>query len=175
VIEQPFVIERLGTQNRASFSCGDTALDVYLRERASQEEKRGAARFFVLVERSLGVLAGYYTLCSSSVIPERLPSQLQSKLPRYKHIPAALIGRLAVDLRHQQQGLGQALLADAIQRAAAADVASALTIVDAYPTAVMFYRNFGFLPFADHAENLYYPLSESVRVLAARIATSPSP
>ncbi len=53
------------------------------------------------------------------------------KLPRYPVIPAALIGRLAIDQRFQGQKLGGALIIDAAKRAATSDAAIYAMIVDA--------------------------------------------
>jgi hypothetical protein len=45
------------------------------------------------------------------------PAQTVRKLPRYPLIPVTLLGRLAVDWRHQGKGYGGFLLADALFRA----------------------------------------------------------
>ncbi|HEV7880044.1 GNAT family N-acetyltransferase [Bradyrhizobium sp.] len=63
-------------------------------------------------------------------------------------LPAALIGRLAVDRRYQGPSLGAALLFDAIARAVRADAAVFTLIVDAKDdAAARFYRHHGFTHF----------------------------
>jgi hypothetical protein len=62
------------------------------------------------------------------------------RLPRYPTVPAVRIGRLAVDQRFQRRGLGEAMLADATERALKADVAAFMLVVDAKnDQAVAFY------------------------------------
>ena len=73
------------------------------------------------------------------------PGRVRRNLPR--HIPAVLLGRLAVDRREPGAGLGAALLADAVARAHAASqqVAARLLIVHAIsPAAERFYLRYGF-------------------------------
>ena len=65
------------------------------------------------------------------MLPRDLPPSLTRKLPRYPLIPATLIGRLAVDRRYRGQGHGRRLLADALRRALASEVASFAVIVEA--------------------------------------------
>jgi hypothetical protein len=46
------------------------------------------------------MIAGYYTLSSTSVRFAELPAQTVSKLPKYPLVPATHLGRLAVDRRY---------------------------------------------------------------------------
>jgi len=49
--------------NRAAFSCGNEALDRYLKEIARQDARRHVAAPFVLIEQSSPkTILGYYTL-----------------------------------------------------------------------------------------------------------------
>lgn len=141
------VIEPLGKHHdRAKFSCGQPDLDRWFRLQASQDEKRNIARVFVAVDAELGVV-GFYSLSSLSLSLEHLPEEIAHKLPRYDAIPAALIGRLARDERVRGQGVGELLLANAINRilGAGRSVAVFAIVVDAKDErAVRFYRAFGF-------------------------------
>lgn len=111
----PFVIEPLGKHhNRKTFSCGQTELDDWFQRRASQDERRNVARVFVASDDSLGVI-GFYSLSSFTLSLTDLPDETARKLPRYDAIPAALIGRLARDVRVRGRGIGELLLADAIR------------------------------------------------------------
>jgi len=60
-------------------------------------------------------ILGYDGLSADSVAPEYLPETLRKQLPRYP-IPAAHLGRLAVDQSMQGCGLGGDLLIDALAR-----------------------------------------------------------
>ena len=46
-----------------------------------------------------------------------VPEKARKHLPRYPLVSATLIGRLAVDHRHQGHGIGAALLARALRKA----------------------------------------------------------
>lgn len=152
------VIEPLGKHHdRARFSCGEPDLDGWFRLRASQDEKRNVARVFVAVTADLGVI-GFYSLSSLSLSLESLPDEVAHKLPRYNAIPAALIGRLARDERVRGQGVGELLLADAIQRIleAGRSIAVFAIVVDAKNEhAVEFYRAFGFRVFPLQPRRLF--------------------
>ena len=152
------VIEPLGKHHdRARFSCGQPPLDEWFRLRASQDEKRNVARVFVAVDAALGVV-GFCSLSSLSLSLENLPEELAHKLPRYDAIPAALIGRLARDERVRGQGVGELLLADAIQRilGAGRSIAVFAIVVDAKDErAVSFYEGFGFRSFPLQPRRLF--------------------
>jgi GNAT superfamily N-acetyltransferase len=151
------VIEPLGKHHdRARFSCGQPDLDDWFRHRASQDQKRNVARVFVAVAPE-GVV-GFYSLSSLSLSLENLPEEVVHKLPRYGAIPAALIGRLARDERVRGQGVGELLLADAIQRilGVGRSIAVFAIVVDAKDErAVHFYRAFGFRVFPLQPKRLF--------------------
>jgi GNAT superfamily N-acetyltransferase len=91
-----------------------------------------------------------------------LPQEHQRRLPNYP-VPIALLGRLAVDKNHQGQRLGTILLADAIQRVEKASEVMAVyaIVVDALnPSAVAFYRQFGFITFPGQSLKLFLPLND---------------
>ena len=151
-------IEPLGKHHdRTTFHCGQPALDDWFRHRASQDEKRNVARVFVAVTPDLGVI-GFYSLSSLSLSLEALPEEVAHRLPRYDAIPAALIGRLARDERVRGRGVGELLLADAIQRilGAGRSVAVFAIVVDAKDDrAAEFYRAFGFRVFPLQPKRLF--------------------
>jgi ribosomal protein S18 acetylase RimI-like enzyme len=152
------VIEPLGKHHdRARFSCGQSDLDDWFRLRAGQDERRNVARVFVAVDADRGVI-GFYSLSSLSLSLENLPEEVAHKLPRYDAIPAALIGRLARDERVRGQGVGELLLADAIQRilGAGRSIAVFAIVVDAKDErAVAFYKAFGFRVFPLQPNRLF--------------------
>ena len=156
-----FGIEAIRSDHdRSSFSCGVPALDRYLREQATQDLRRLVSSCFMLIDKSSGRIAGYYTLAATSVLAEDLPADTLRKLPRYPVLPAALIGRLAIDQAYRRQGLGGLLLADAALRILHGDVKAFAILVDAKgDDAVAFYRAQGFQPLASHPMSMFLPLA----------------
>jgi GNAT superfamily N-acetyltransferase len=95
------------------FDSGEASLDAWLRGRASRNQTSGASRCFVIAEGS--AVIGYYTLSAGSISHATAPRAMRRNMPN--PLPVLLLGRLAIDRRHQNQGLGQALLRDAMLRA----------------------------------------------------------
>lgn len=160
----PFLIAALdtATHDRSQFNSGMSALDRYLREQVSQDIRRRVAACFVALTGERRI-AGYYTLATASVPLVDLPDELRRKLPRYGVVPAIRMGRLAVDAEFKGQGLGGALLVNALRRAASSEIPAVVLIVDAKDDqAVAFYRHHGFIPLADSPLTLFLPLA-SVR------------
>ncbi len=156
----PFRVVPLdAAHDRSAFDCDSPALDRYLREQVSQDVRRRVAACFVAVADE-GRIAGYYTLASASLWLADLPPGTAKKLPRYPTVPAVRMGRLAVDRGFQGQGLGGALLADALARAAHAEIAAYALTVDAKDdTAAAFYRHHGFIALPDAPLTLFLPLA----------------
>src|SRR5712672_3210185 len=122
-----------------------------------------AAPFVLVLED--GTIAGYYTLSSTSVQISELPEQTVRKLPRYPLVPATLLGRLAIDRRHQGKGYGCFLLADALFRSVRSEIASFAVIVDAKDeNARRFYERESFLPFPDQPMKLFRPMAEIAKL-----------
>jgi GNAT superfamily N-acetyltransferase len=70
------------------------------------------------------------------------------------------MGRLAVDLEFKGQGLGGALLADALDRAKRSEIASYALMVDAKDEQAMaFYLHHGFIELPDTPRTLFLPLA----------------
>lgn len=115
---------------------------------------------FVLVLPD-GTVGGYYTLSSTSVNLAELPDQVARKLPRYRLVPATLLGRLAVDRRQQGKGYGRFLLADALYRIVRSEIASFAVIVEAKDdNARRFYERESFLPLPDQPMKLFRPIAD---------------
>ena len=137
-------IEPLAAHDRNGFASGSEALDRYFREMVTQDIRRRIAKCFVAVDEN-EIVAGYYTICATSLGPGELPPARAKKLPRYPAIPAVLLGRLAVSLKRQGKRLGAALVVDACERAARSDIAALLMLVDAKDeAAARFYDHLGF-------------------------------
>jgi len=156
----PFRVAPLdAAYERNEFHCGSAPLDRYLREQVSQDIRRRVAACFVALTGERRI-AGYYTLASASLLLVDLPASIGNRLPRYPTVPAVRMGRLAVDEAFIGQGLGGALLADALERASRSEIAAYALMVDAKDDrAATFYRHHGFIPLPDTPLTLFLPLA----------------
>lgn len=157
------LIETLNkAHDRESFSCGNEALDRYLKMQARQDMQRNLAQVFVLLDEDQKIIKGYYSLSSGSLTLSELPNELQRKLPRYPKIPITLLGRLAVDSRFQGQKIGALLLIDALAKASrqSQEIASMAVVVDAIDeSAVAFYQKFHFLSLPETPRTLFLEMA----------------
>ena len=158
--EEPFRLTLLNaTHDRAAFNSDSEPLNRYLREQVSQDVRRRVAACFVALADEQRI-AGYYTLASASLLLSDLPTSVGKKLPRYPSVPAVRMGRLAVDQAFKGCGLGSALLADALDRAARSEIAAYAMMVDAKDnSAAAFYRHHGFIALPDSPRTLFLPLA----------------
>lgn len=162
----PYVVEPLREHDRRSFTCGVAPLDRYFREQVTQDVRRRVTNCFVALDPA-GMVAGYYTFAATSLPATELTANETRRLPRYPLLPAALIGRLAVAEPHKGQGLGAALILDAIMRTIRAEPAIYALIVDAKDEgAVRFYTHLGFRAFASRPMSLFLPVVEARRRLS---------
>lgn len=104
---------------RQDFDCGSSAQTQWLRRHALVAHNADTARVYVVRRLSDDLVVGYHALSSGAVDRQSIPNADADKLPRYP-IPIILLARLGVDLSEQHQGLGRALLKDALQRTASA-------------------------------------------------------
>ncbi len=127
----PVIIEPLAMHHdRRDFSCGVGPLDEYLRRFARQHAETNVSRTYVAVDGP--VIHGFYSLAMSGIRRENLPTKHANRFPNFP-LPVARLARLAVDVRYQRQGLGDLLLADALQRCLrlSAEIGMVGVIVDA--------------------------------------------
>ena len=156
----PFRVALLeAAHDRAAFHSGSEPLDRYFREQITQDIRRRVAACFVALADDQRI-AGYYTLATASLLLADLPASTGKKLPRYPTVPTVRMGRLAVDQAFKGQGLGGALLADALDRAVRSEIAAYALIVDAKDeAAAAFYRHHGFIALPDSPFTLFLPLA----------------
>lgn len=129
--DAPFRLSPLDiAHDRSAFDSGSEPLNRYLKEQVSQDVRRRVAACFVALA-SDDRIAGYYTLAAASLLLNDLPAGIGKKLPRYPTVLTVRMGRLAVDQVFKGQGLGGALLADALDRAARSKIAAYALMVDA--------------------------------------------
>jgi ribosomal protein S18 acetylase RimI-like enzyme len=152
----PFRVVPLDSgHERAAFCSNSEPLDRYFQQQVTQDVRRRVAACFVALSGEHRI-AGYYTLAATSVLLGELPPSTAGKLPRYPSVPAIRMGRLAVDQAFRGQGLGGALLADALERTARSEIAAFAFMVDAKnEAAAAFYRHHGFIGLPDTPLTLF--------------------
>jgi len=160
-VSRRFVIERLApSHDRSSFSSGVATLDRYLRQFAGQDARKRLANCFVAVEEASDRLAGFYTLSATAIRASDLPGSIARRLPHYPQVPAALIGRLAVDVGYRGLRLGEALLLDVVDRVLDADPAVFALVVDAKDeAAAAFYMRYEFQPLSTKQMTFFLPVA----------------
>ncbi|HWH73459.1 GNAT family N-acetyltransferase [Methylibium petroleiphilum] len=128
----------------ADFDSGEPSLDDWLRRRAAKNQANGSSRTYVVCEGDRVI--GYYCLAAGAVGHAEAPSTMRRNRP--DPLPVLVLGRLAIHKSHHQQGIGTALLNDAIRRAIqAADIAgvTALLVHALSEQARRFYLSRGFI------------------------------
>lgn len=147
------------SHDRASFTCGDLALDRYFTgDPIRQDISRKVTNAFVLTPDGHFV-AGFYTLSTLSILTADLPAALARKLPT-RPIGVTLLGRMARVLSLRGQHIGELLLADALHRSWLASrlVSSFAVVVDAKPGARDFYLRNEFIPLPTQPNRLFLPM-----------------
>lgn len=147
-----------------SFECGEVSLNRFLKSYALKNDRNNIGKTFVAVTEDAPIVLGFYTLSGGSVKFDTLPTDVE--LPRYP-IPTAHLGRLATDRSVRGRGLGEALLFDALKRAAEISNDLGIHIVELFALnekAKSFYLQYGFRELADDQLHLYMKM-ETVKQL----------
>ncbi|MDD5035011.1 MAG: GNAT family N-acetyltransferase [Methylococcaceae bacterium] len=145
--------------SREGFDCGEPALNQFLRQQAGQQQRKGLGKTYVALADDSASVLGFVMVSVGQVAAAQLPPKL--KLPR-DPVPILRLGRLAVDTRHQGQGIGQDLLAFALRLALefSRQVGLYAVVVDAkHEKAEAFYQRLGFIPTVDNPLCLFLPLA----------------
>ena len=152
-----------------NFNCGREQLNRYFLRYAWANQQAGSDQTYVGLDNE--VVVGYYTLAVGHVKPEEAPERVIKGLARHP-VPIMLLARLAVDLRWQHQGVGKALLKDAMLRTLqAADFAGirAFAVHAKDDAAKSFYERFDFIPSPTDPMHLFLLLKDVRRKLQANL------
>ena len=147
----------------AGFSCGNDALDGWLKTTALKAEGR-SARTYVVCEGS--AVAGYYCLATGAVARSAAPGAMRRNVP--DPVPVMIVGRLAVAERCKGHGIGSGMLRDALQRVvqAAEIVGCRAILVHAIDDAAAdFYSRHGFVEFPAASRTMFLPFDTLRRAL----------
>ena len=137
------------------FDCGYEDLNRYISRFALNNQSAGSAQTYVAIAGN--TVVGYYSLAVGAVAHAQAPPRMAKGLARHP-VPVMLLARLAVDGEVKGQGLGAALLHDALARTLqAADIAGIrAVIVHAKDDAARrFYEHFDFNPSPTDTYHLY--------------------
>jgi GNAT superfamily N-acetyltransferase len=148
---------------REQFDCGNPVLNEFLRKQAGQQQRRGFGKTYVaLAENGLEVI-GYVTLSAGQIASQSLPQP--PSLPR-SAAPILRIGRLAVDLQSQGNGIARHLLSFALKIALefSETVGLYAVLIDAKDArAAGFYQQLGFSTTLDNPLCLFLPVSHLLK------------
>lgn len=114
----------------SQFDCGSRSQTLWLRKYALQAQQSDTSRVYVACLRAEPRVVGYHALASGSVSPDVAPARIQQGTGAGHDVPVILLTRMGVDLDEQGNGLGRALVVDALRRVvAAADVIGARALL----------------------------------------------
>lgn len=163
-----FRVERFdkASHDRGAFSCGVAGMDRWFKESITDQIKANRLRVWCAVDAERRVV-GFYGLSAHSVEAEA-SSALSRRRERHP-IPAVYLAALATDLTVQGQGLGGALMADALTKAleVSETIGAAAVILDVFEDErfeqrMAFYTKLGFRPLnpAGDPKRLFLPMTE---------------
>ncbi len=143
LFEKPSLLTK--QHDSSSFNSGEPVLDEWLRDRAWNNLQISASRTYVICPTGTQKIIGYFALSMGQVLTHEVIGSMRRNMP--KHIPAIILGRLAIDQEWQKKGLGRALISEVIRRSllAASEVSARLIVIHALsPAAEAFYLHHGF-------------------------------
>jgi GNAT superfamily N-acetyltransferase len=148
----------------AVFDSGTPELDLWLKRRALANEALGASRTYVVSVS--GRVVGFYALATGAIAQDDVTGRVRRNMP--DPIPVMLLARLAVDRSYQGQGLGRALLREALLRTLqASEIAGirAILVHALSPAAKRFYEQAGFVESPVSPMTLLLTMADVARVL----------
>ena len=160
--------------DRSAFSCGFAPIDNFLKSSLSDQIKSGMVAAYMATEGDNPAVLGFYTLGALAVRADLGPKAWSRA--RVPDVPVIYIRAVAVREDRQGDGLGTALLVDAMARCAdIADRMGAAAIVldvlkdDHFDRRWRFYETLGFRPLGDpdNPERMFLPMADVRASLAA--------
>tara|TARA_Y100000310_G_C20605128_1_gene775109 strand:- start:869 stop:1405 length:537 start_codon:yes stop_codon:yes gene_type:complete len=128
----------------SEFDCGDSDLNEFLQRDSFKYQKQLLTKIFlIIVEENV---VGFFSI-SNDAIKLKQEERDTNNIKHLQEYPASKIGRLGVDKRFQKRNIGRAIIKIAIGLILSSSKYSAcrFVIVDSYPTALEFYKKFGFV------------------------------
>lgn len=145
----------------ANFDCGNPVLNLWLQRIASQHQRHGTSKSFVLVENTFPkTILGYFSIAVRGLTPASdLPPDIAKRLPRA--VSGYTLARLAVAKGQQGKKFGARLLFEAMDRIYNASqlVGGFALFVDAKDGSAQFCEHFGFLALPNDPQTLVLPIA----------------
>jgi GNAT superfamily N-acetyltransferase len=157
----PVPLAEAGSCELDDFSCGEPALDDWLKRRARSSEGRHA-RTYVLLSGTR--VAAYYCLSAGSVPLADMPSAKYRRTAP-DPIPVLVLGRMAVDRAFQRRGLGSDLMSHCFRQCLAAASVVGIRALVVHPLnerVADYYRSLEFQPMAGSEPAMFMP-TESIK------------
>ncbi len=152
--------------HRDDFDCGEPILDEWLCRYAGQNRRGNTAATWVIADTK-GLVIAYATLSMTGIDISAAPAAVGRRAPN--PVPALLLGRLAVDRRYSNLGVGTALVAHVLATAVELNESSAcraVVVTALTETAVTWWERLGFHRFdATDSLDSYLLTSEIVETL----------
>ena len=127
-----------------NFDCGESSLNDWLKKRAIKNDITDASRTYVVCCDK--IVVAYYSLHLGCIQHKEALGKIKLNMP--EPIPALVLGRLAVDVKHQGKGLARVLIKDMFLRAIqVSDLAGtkAVLVKALNEDVTAFYQSFGFV------------------------------
>jgi GNAT superfamily N-acetyltransferase len=140
-------IRPLGPEDdRTRFRSGNIDLDRFFARYVGQNQFRHHIGTTYVAVDDAREIVGFATVAASELTTATLPGSKRRGLPAYP-LPVLRLARLAVDERHQGQGIAHSLLRAVfiLAQRMAIEMGCLGVVVDAKPEAVKFYEKFGFI------------------------------
>jgi GNAT superfamily N-acetyltransferase len=157
--------------DREPFDSGEHILDEWLRRYAGQNRRRDTAATWVIAD-SGDVVVAYASVAMTGIDRSAAPQALAKGAP--DPVPALLLGRLAVDHRYANLGIGTALTAHVLATAVELNekaACRAIVVTALTDRARAWWERLGFHPFApDEPDQLdLYLLTAEIDATLRRI------
>ncbi len=160
-----------GRHQRDEFDSGEPALDEWLRRYAGQNRRRDTAATWVITDAN-NVVVAYASVAMTGIDRAAAPGAVSKGAP--DPVPALLLGRLAVDRRYANLGIGTALTAHVLATAVELNEKAACRVVVVTalnPAARTWWDRLGFHPFHqdDPTELDLYLLTSEIEATLRKI------
>lgn len=174
-----FVVSKFDKErhDRTGFSSGHGPMDNFLKSSLSDQIKAGMVAAYVATLEGRATVLGYYTLGAMAVRASLGPNKWQKA--RVPDIPVISVRAVAVRKDMQGQGLGTALVVDAIKRCVALSqsLGAAAIVLDVledeqFLRRQQFYANLGFRSLGDpeNPNRVFLPMVDARKTLGGSCA-----